>query len=298
MDDTTTTSEVVDATAEETETPSEQDTAASPESAAASAAAEKVEAALRQISEDEYTQYQRASAFHENIMADLQENPRQLLNALMETNPALAQHFEDIMAENYLRQIEEAKLSPEEKKQRELEAELKRYKEAEEAAKKQAEQAEVEAVQAEMQTLVQDAIKLTKLPIDGTLAAWTKRGLELAVANKIPLTPETLANFIRGKMLNSYGGYVDQLDGDDLLSAIGPKALEKLRAYEKAKAAKGALKGKFFAQDGREEKAPTKRQARTIFQILQEDVELSAPKRGKSKSTQEQMRSAGVLVGD
>jgi len=204
-----------------------------PESAE-SAAAEAV-AEMFQVSKEDMDRYQRNSMFHDNLLNDLQNEPRRLLSMLMESNPELSNHFEEMLAERYLAQVAEERLTPEERKMRDIEAELKRYKDAEEEAKRASEEAEREAAREELASTVKQAMTMTGFPIDATLAAWAKRGMELALSRDIVPTPELLSNYMKSKVSGMFGGYVDALEGDALLDALGEKTLDRVRAALKSK---------------------------------------------------------------
>lgn len=292
MDDTTTV---------DTAAPEVADTAdaaeVSQETAAPETSEERAERKMREIAEEEYEQYQTAAKFTEDLFTRLEKDPKSVMSRLMLVNPALANAMEEMLAERYLKQVEEESLTPEERKQRELEAELKRYKDAEAMSAKQAEELAVRQEQERLENIMLEGMKLSGMPADPLLAEFARRGIEVGMKAGVDVTPEMLADYVTSKMTALYGGHIDRLEGDALLDAIGSKTLQRVKAALLAKS--GGAKGTFTTPPKSQEADKPKR-PKTTAQLLREAngtfKSPSAPvEKSKPKTLQQLLRETSKL---
>lgn len=281
-------------TPDTTEAPAEESTETTP--AEGELTETPAERKMREIADEEYEQFQQSSKFTKDFFETLSNDPKSVISRLMHINPALAQTMEEMLADQYMRQIQEEQLTPEQKQLRDMENELKRYKETEANSKKAQEQAEIQAEKEYIENIMVDAMELTGLPADPLLAEYARRGVQLAVNHGMQPTPQLIADYIDSKMDAIFGGRIDRLDGEDLLNALGPKTLQKVRAVLQAKAAAAQAKGT-FTTPSRGQNKPTPKVSKSTFELLREanghkPTTNTDPKATVGKTLQQMMRDA------
>lgn len=139
-----------------------------------------------------------------------------------------------------LQQIEEDKLSPEQKRIRELESKLKEQEDAKEAARKAEEEAAVAQQEQEYtQRLVGDLkaeFQKAGLALDDSLhLAGVVKFLQNASAAGEDVSVGEAVEFARYEAQERTGQFLNTLNGDQLLNYLGPQILDKIRKADIAR---------------------------------------------------------------
>jgi hypothetical protein len=149
------------------------------------------------------------------------------------TNPNLGLDFKKIAEEYLWKQIQEEKMTPEERHQREVERRLKEYQEKEESAKKEAEEAEfkqlVSKYEADFEQKVLAALDSNKVPRSRKAVRRMGEYMRLAMAHNIEIKPEDLVNHVRQEMTNEDKEIWEGVGDESLLDLVGEKLAKRIR---------------------------------------------------------------------
>lgn len=169
----------------------------------------------------------------EQFMKQLKEDPMSIL-----TNPKLGIDFKSI-AEDYLyKSIQEDMLSPDQKKQRDLEAELEKYrsKDKEELTKKQeAEQARAEAHYTEhYDKMISSGLADSGLPKTASTIRSVAKYLNMALEAGYDVDVKDIIPLVKQDYLNQIKELFGASDGDTLLALLGDNT-DKIRKADLAR---------------------------------------------------------------
>lgn len=141
----------------------------------------------------------------------------------------LKKFAEDYVWEN----LQNDALTPEQKKQREVERELEKYRQSEKAAKEQAETREATELQnkyaAEYETTIIEALDKGGVPKNRASVRRMAQYLQLAVANNIDVTPADLVARVRQDLIDEHKSMYGESDPASLLSILGEDLAKKIR---------------------------------------------------------------------
>ncbi len=143
-------------------------------------------------------------------------------------------------AEDYVwEQIQEEKMSPEERASRDKDAELKRYKdkEAKDAEDKQstAKREEQKRHEQSYEEKIQKALESGRVAKTPEAVKTMAHYLYIAAEQGLDLSPEDLVEQVNGDMRNNTGLVLGQLSGQALLDFIGEAKLEEIRKTDLAR---------------------------------------------------------------
>lgn len=139
-----------------------------------------------------------------------------------------------------LQQIEEERLTPEQRRIRELEAKLQETESAKEAARKAEEEAAIAQQEQEYsQRLVgelKDAFKKTGLALDDSLhLTGVIKFLQGARAAGEDVNVAEAVEYVRHEMQERTNQFLNSMQGDQLLRYLGPQVLERIRKADIAR---------------------------------------------------------------
>ncbi len=159
------------------------------------------------------------------------KDPAQLRKLL--EDPRIGVDFRKV-AEDYLwEKIQDDQLTPEQKKQREVEVELSKYRESEKAAKADAETREAEALQnkyaEEYETKIMTALEQGGLPKTRAAVRRMAQYLQLAVQHNLEVTPQDLVARVKQELMEEHKSMYSTGDASALVSILGEDLVKKLR---------------------------------------------------------------------
>jgi hypothetical protein len=159
------------------------------------------------------------------------KDPKSLRKVL--TDPRIGIDLKKFAEEYVWEQIQEQQLTPEQKKQRDRDAELQRYKDEEKKGKEEREANENRELQ---QRFAQDydqriTSALTAAALPKTPATVKRMAFYMlqAVQNGYELEPGDLVEQVRKDYIEEVQGLFGQTDGDTLLSLLGEDVAKKIR---------------------------------------------------------------------
>jgi hypothetical protein len=170
----------------------------------------------------------------ETFIKMLQENPVELLS-----NPKLGLDFRKIAEEYLYNQIQQESMSPEQRKQIEMEQRLRKYEEQEKTVKQQQESQQLEELQnhyaQDFDKKITDALKSSNLPKSPKTV---KRMAELMYKNLqygLELEPNQLVELVKQDYVNEIKELFGSSEGDILMSIMGDDIANKIRKADLAR---------------------------------------------------------------
>ena len=168
----------------------------------------------------------------EAVVRFLKENPRE---AMKQFGIDVRKFSEDVLMEH----LTEQSMSPEQKKQRDTEAELNKYRERDKA---ETERQHKEAVTKQEQELVQhytktftEALEASGLPKTNETVARMARYQQQASRKGYEVPPADLAKLVRSDYENEQQALYGSMDGDKLIEILGKDIVSKLSKAQIAK---------------------------------------------------------------
>ena len=149
------------------------------------------------------------------------------------TDPRVGVDLKKFAEEYVWEQMQEAQLTPEQKRQRDVDNELKKYRDAEANQKTEAEAAQAKALEAHYEADFEQRI-LTALKSGGvpnTKGAVRRMGyyLQQAIANNIDLQPADLVQQVRKDLQQEHQELYSTAPSETLLELLGEDLAKKLR---------------------------------------------------------------------
>lgn len=188
-------------------------------------------AQLGKASHKRFSEAQQMRQQVEQFMAELKTNPKKVL-----TDPNIGFDIKKIAQEILWEQIQEDTLTPEQKKQREIERELKAYKDREQEEKTAREKAEEEA---KHQSILQDydkkitsALTNANLPRTPETVRRVAQYMLEAVRNGYDLEPSDLVAVVRKDYENEHKELFNALSPEQLFAIFGEDSAKKIREFD------------------------------------------------------------------
>lgn len=172
-------------------------------------------------------QEDRRKAFE--IVQAFEKDPANILRRLGTKGREAAENF-------LLEQLEEERLSPEQKRMKELEERLNKYELSEKEQREQIEAQRMQAMEVKeaenYQKIIIESLKKSGLPqtpdAAKKMAYLLKKNLELG----LDLTAEELAEEAKKEVTGYLGSLFGNADAETIIKAFGPEILKKIRAYD------------------------------------------------------------------
>lgn len=165
---------------------------------------------------------------------DMLKNPATLKQVL--TDPKVGVDLRKFAEEFVWEQIQEEKLTPEQKRQREVERELQKYREAEAKQKAEAETAQAEALrkhyEADFESKILSALQTGGIPNTRGAVRRMAYYLQQAIANNIDIQPTDLVARVRQDLAEEHRDMYSAADPSSLISLLGEDLAKKLRAAD------------------------------------------------------------------
>ncbi len=176
---------------------------------------------------EEATKMRRQAEQFFNMLKD----PATLRQVL--TDPRVGVDLKKFAEEFVWDQIQEQKLTPEQKKQRDVERELAKYKEQEAQGKKATEEREAQELHqkfaSDYDKRIGDALKAANLPKTPATVQRMANYMLQAVRNGYELEPADLVEQVRKDYIEDVKALFGQTDGDQLMAILGEDLGQKIR---------------------------------------------------------------------
>jgi hypothetical protein len=169
----------------------------------------------------------------ESFINRLRTDPLSVLN-----DPKVGINFKEIAEEYLYNQIQEERLSPEQKKQKEMEQELKKYRDKEEEGKKKQQQEQEQRLDQHYtehyDRIITEGLSKSGLPKTAATIKSVAKYLDRALDAGLDVTVEDVIPFVKQDYLNTIQELFGASDGDTLLSLLGGNA-DKIRKADLAR---------------------------------------------------------------
>lgn len=164
-----------------------------------------------------------------DIVKAFEKDPESMLERLGDKGREIAEKY-------LMKHIQETMLTPEEKKQREIEKKLKEYEEKEERENKlrettAQERKEYEYAQAFQNTIV-SALEKSGLPKSPELVKRMASIMQKNLDFGLELTPDDLVEEVKSELTQMFQAITKDSDGEKLLNILGKDAANKIRKYD------------------------------------------------------------------
>lgn len=182
-----------------------------------------------QVTKDEAIQFARKGMQADDLLRVLKEQPDYVLQR-MGIDPY--DWAEKLLTAKLQAEMEDSKLTPEQRELRDLKAKMKEREEADL-------QAEIAAADAQYEQIAQDAFKLYGIPVNAyTLGLMTQVQAAALDRNKV-LDAKALGAVVKKTLDRQGHGSLDSLEGDALLDKLGADKVAKILAAQAARQQRG-----------------------------------------------------------
>lgn len=162
---------------------------------------------------------------------NLLKDPSKIRQVL--TDPRIGVDLKKLAYDYVLEEMEEAKLTPEQRANRERDRRLASYEAKEkankEAAEKQRYLEQTKALEGHYEQKIMGALKVKGVPNDYETVGKMAEYLRRSISQGYDLAPEELATLIKNDNQKYLSAYADALNDDEFLQFLGEKNAEKLR---------------------------------------------------------------------
>lgn len=169
----------------------------------------------------------------EQFIQALQTDPMRVLS-----NPKLMgeEKFQQLAEQFLAKRIQDQMMSPEEKRQRDMEERLRQYEEQEKTAKEKAEQEQMQALQthyqeAYTQTITQ-ALDSSNLPKNPYTVKRMAQLLQQNIKHGLELEPAHLAQLVKEDYQKELASIIGNSNPDQIIAMFGEETVNKLRKHD------------------------------------------------------------------
>ena len=190
----------------------------------------KSQLALAKASTKRFQEAAATKKQSEQFLKMLRENPLEILN----NEQVMGQKKFRELAEEYLaKELQEQMLSPEEKRQRDMQRELEKYKESERKQKESQEAQQMEQLQQhyaqDFEAKILTGLNSQSLPKTPTTVKRMAELMQKSLQNGYDLAPEQLAELVKKEYVRDIQELFGATEGDILLNLLGDGVSNKIR---------------------------------------------------------------------